>query len=208
MADSFEMKELSAGSSKQQDDSESDTSTPPTVDGTLSLWSWTSAICITVFAGLLIIFPQFLLFVSQAVPSSSMEYRTNLTPLESFLATHFALWLLALGASLVLNIPLAHPPIARNVADPEHPLLMPVTLASILSAFLAYNTTSVGSLAMFYFLLTSSIGLWGLWALVFHGPPKLSKKTGADKRTSAFIFGNRSAASKQKKKWRQEHKDS
>jgi hypothetical protein len=42
--------------------------------------------------------------------------------------------------------------------------------------------------------------IWGL-QLLFAGPSVISKKTGADKRTSAFIFGNRSAASLRKKEW-------
>jgi len=32
----------------------------------------------------------------------------------------------------------------------------------------------------------------------------VSKKTGADKHTSSFIFGNKSAASLQKKRWKKE----
>jgi hypothetical protein len=34
----------------------------------------------------------------------------------------------------------------------------------------------------------------------------MSKNTGADKRTSSFLFGNKSAASVQKKQWTNEQK--
>ncbi|KAF9265487.1 hypothetical protein L218DRAFT_986218 [Marasmius fiardii PR-910] len=208
MTDSFEMRDLS---SQNFNDSESNT-TIHTVDSTLSLWSWTTAILIITLAVTFILFPQFLLFLSQTVPASSTEYRTGLTPLESFLSTHFGLWLTALAISLVLNIPLASAPVSRHATDPEHPLLMPFTVTALLSAFLSYNTRSVGSFASIYFLVTGITGIWGLWAtlkkLVFGGAPHLSKNTGADKRTSAFIFGNKSAASQQKKRWREGQKKS
>lgn len=41
--------------------------------------------------------------------------------------------------------------------------------------------------------------------LVFSGPPAISRKTGADKRTSSFIFGNKSAASVKRKLWKRGH---
>lgn len=43
------------------------------------------------------------------------------------------------------------------------------------------------------------------YKILFNGPTVRSKKTGADKHTSAFLFGNVNAASVQKKKWRKEH---
>jgi hypothetical protein len=36
---------------------------------------------------------------------------------------------------------------------------------------------------------------------VFGTSSSISKKTGADKHTSSFLFGNKSAASVQKKQW-------
>ncbi|KAG7092572.1 hypothetical protein E1B28_008920 [Marasmius oreades] len=205
MTESFEMKDLYSQDSQGPNDSDSNETTF-TVDGTLSLWSWTTAILITTLAAVFTLFPQLQLFLSQTVPASSTEYRTSLTPLESFLSTHFGLWLMALAASLVLNIPMASPPVARRVTNPEHPVLMPFTITALFGAFLSYNTRSVGSLASVYFFVTGVSGIWGLWALVFGGAPYLSKKTGADKRTSAFIFGNKSATSQQKKRQREGQK--
>lgn len=47
---------------------------------------------------------------------------------------------------------------------------------------------------------------WMVEQIMFAGSELRSKKTGADKHTSAFMFGNKSAASSQKKEWRKEHK--
>jgi len=41
---------------------------------------------------------------------------------------------------------------------------------------------------------------------MFAGSPLVSKKTGADKHTSSFIFGNKASASSQKKRWKKEQK--
>lgn len=38
--------------------------------------------------------------------------------------------------------------------------------------------------------------------LVFSGSSTISRKTGADKHTSSFIFGNKSAASVKKRLWK------
>lgn len=40
--------------------------------------------------------------------------------------------------------------------------------------------------------------------LLFSGTSYISRKTGADKRTSGFIFGNKAAASSQKKEWKKQ----
>ena len=40
--------------------------------------------------------------------------------------------------------------------------------------------------------------------LVFSGPPAISRKTGADKHTSSFIFGNKTAASVKKRLWKRD----
>lgn len=40
---------------------------------------------------------------------------------------------------------------------------------------------------------------------MFAGSSNISNKTGADKRTSRFIFGNKAAASSQKKQWKKDH---
>jgi hypothetical protein len=110
---------------------------------------------------------------------------------------------------------------------PTHPLIMPIASFSLLSGFLSYNTSDAGSLALVYSACTGMLGIWGLWVvsvpsgtrvfttdcnpdlwrhrkIIFAGPQLISRKTGADKHTSSFIFGNKSSASEQKKQWKRE----
>jgi len=121
----------------------------------------------------------------------------------------------------VLQIPDASPTEFQNQDVNAHPLLLPVTSTTVLLAFLSYNISGVGSLGNFIFLSSTLVGLFGLWVvcilkgtisealiwglkLLFAGTSAISKKTGADKRTSAFIFGNKHAASVRKKEWRKQ----
>lgn len=98
----------------------------------------------------------------------------------------------------------------------SHPLLTPITGASLLMSFSAYNATGVGMLSTVFSIITGAVGLWGLWTvrpiiltyvavsdagfykIIFAGSGRRSK-LGADKRTSTLIFGNKSAASEIKK---------
>ena len=81
--------------------------------------------------------------------------------------------------------------------------MVPLTVGSSLSSFLSYNTSAVGSLSTLFFVSHLAVALWGSHTLLFGEEAlQLSKTTGADKRTSAFIFGNKAAASSQKKEWR------
>ncbi|KAF5357998.1 hypothetical protein D9756_001515 [Leucocoprinus leucothites] len=167
---------------------------------TLAAWSWASAALLLTLAACLTLSPRFLLFISE--PASG--YRSSLTALESFLALHFGIWLFAIALALVFNIPSPPQPmpLVQSSTQPYQPLLGPLTFAASLSAFLAWNTTSVGPLALIMFIGSLIIGIWGLWAIMFAGTSFMSKTTGADKHTSGFIFGNTSAASNIKKRWR------
>jgi len=129
-----------------------------------------------------------------------------MTPLESFLALHFGLLLAFSAVGLVVNIPSAAAAVPqRDNKGPEtHPLIVPIASFSLLSAFISYNTADAGSLAMFYSACTGLLGIWGLWVIIFAGSTTFSRKTGADKHTSGFIFGNKSSASEQKKRWKRE----
>lgn len=150
-----------------------------------------------VFSTILTLFPRFLLFMAE--PSGG---RSVLSPLESFLATQLGIAMGAVALTLVLTIPNTSPTgFQHDEHVNSHPLLVPVTSASVLLAYMSYNKSGVGSLGSFIFLGSSFVGLFGLWVLLFAGPSVISKKTGADKRTSAFIFGNRNAASLRKKEW-------
>jgi hypothetical protein len=86
----------------------------------------------------------------------------------------------------------------------------------------AYNGVQVGTLSTLVLLGSGALAVWGIWAVspslprsrhaFTHEPPQLlfeqegsfSRKTGADKHTSSFLFGNKSAASKQKKEWKKQ----
>ncbi|TDL24754.1 hypothetical protein BD410DRAFT_59676 [Rickenella mellea] len=148
----------------------------------------------------LLLFPRFLLFLS--VPDDGFDNR--LTPLERFLSAQFGMFLVTIAITLVLYIPDTSVPIElrRRRDSLGHPLLGPLTGTSLIAAFVSYNTKTVGSLAFLFFLFTAIIGSWGMWVALFEGSSHVSRKTGADKRTSAFLFGNKTAASKQKKEWK------
>ncbi|KAI5123329.1 hypothetical protein M0805_001754 [Coniferiporia weirii] len=174
-------------------------------DGSVAVWAWASASLLTLVSLPLLVFPRFLLFLSV-----SAEYAERaLTPLEGFLAIHFAFFLLALAITLVLYIPSEEPFETRRRRDSlGHPLLGPLTGVSLLSSFVSYNTSSVSTLGSLTCICTGVIGLWGLWVALFEGTSRISKKTGADKHTSAFLFGNKKAASSQKKEWKKAQKSS
>ncbi|KAJ7709837.1 hypothetical protein B0H17DRAFT_1029429 [Mycena rosella] len=187
---------------------ETDTAAPvASSDGVSTFWAWTTASLLILISLILSVSPRLLLFFSETADGPE-DKRTVLTPLESFLALHTSIWLSAVAISLVLNIPsIPHVDVLpRHQQTASHPLLIPLAGASCLSAFLAYNTKTVGSLASIVFVGSSIIGLSGIWAAVFGSSSSVSKKTGADKHTSSFIFGNKSAASVQKKEWLKKRK--
>jgi len=168
-------------------------------DEAITAWTLMAASLLTLLAAILCLFPQLLLFLSTDTPSA-------LTALERFLSIHFGIWLFTIAVAMLLNLP-SSSPLPLGITPASHPLLKPFTFACLLSSFLSYNTSSVGTLATIHCVLTGIVSLWGLWVIVFGGSARVSKKTGADKHTSAFLFGNKSAASKQKKEWRKQQKD-
>ncbi|KAF9483752.1 hypothetical protein BDN70DRAFT_799262 [Pholiota conissans] len=168
----------------------------------LAVWSVCSAVLLALLAALLALAPRLLLFLAQSPHSS-------LTPLEAFLALHFALFLSALALAVFLNASRAYCAVASCSSfsrsprrTPTQPLLVPLSIAATISAFLAWNTKDVGSLSSVFFALSCTIGLWGLWETAFANSSAISETTGADKHTSSFIFGNKAAASSQKKQLR------
>ncbi|KAF7304828.1 hypothetical protein MKEN_01196900 [Mycena kentingensis (nom. inval.)] len=179
---------------------------PAQLDVVSAYWAWTSAALLAVMSIALSVSPRVLLLLSSTEPDN----RTELTDLESFLALHGSIGLLAVAASLVLNIPSTSPGdvLIANKSPPRHPFLVSFSVASCTSSFLAYNTSGVGPLSSVVTCGAGIMGIWGAWAAVFGDASSISRKTGADKHTSAFIFGNKSSASKQKKEWlRQQKRD-
>ncbi|KAL7283409.1 hypothetical protein ACG7TL_002839 [Trametes sanguinea] len=172
----------------------------PKDDGVITAWAWGSAILLVILAAPLILSPRLLLFLSE----TGTERRVSLTPLESYMALQAGILLFAIALALVFNIPADHMDLTATHRTPGHPLLGPLSGSCVIISFISYNTRSVGSLSFMVFLGSGTIGLWGLWALLFAGSSYISRKTGADKRTSRFLFGNKSAASVQKKLWKKE----
>jgi len=167
-------------------------------DGSISVWAWTSALILALFSICLLALPRFLLFLAE--PSGG---RATLTALEKYLALHLGIILATLAITVIALIPNEWPTGLQRRTDPDcHPLLRPVTFASLVMALLSFGNRSVGTLTTTVLLGSGLVGLFGLWMLVFSGPPAISRKTGANKHTSTFIFGNKSAASVKKRLWK------
>ncbi|KAG8925119.1 hypothetical protein FRC02_009930 [Tulasnella sp. 418] len=161
---------------------------------------------LTLLAIPLLLFPRFVLFLSTPSTTSPVNHRDELTALESFLCTHVGIGLLAVAIGLVTSIP-DPPPISRTLpSDPVsgHPLLIPLSLALSLTSFIAYNTYQIGALGLLITIGCGFTGLFGLWVVLFQGTGNFSRKTGADKHTSSFLFSSKASASQQKKLWKKE----
>ncbi|EIN07300.1 hypothetical protein PUNSTDRAFT_121454 [Punctularia strigosozonata HHB-11173 SS5] len=172
-------------------------------DSAISVWALAGAVAFASAAATLILFPRFLLFAAE----TSADVRNVLTPLEAFLALHSGIFLLALSLALILNIPSSSPILPRqDPTEPQHPLLVPLTVGCALSSWASYYAKDVGPLALVVCITTSTLCLWGLWVMAFAGTSRFSRKTGADKHTSRFLFGNKAAASTQKKEWKREQR--
>jgi hypothetical protein len=69
----------------------------------------------------------------------------------------------------VQQVPSPSPPVLprsqQQNSPSSHPLIGPLTGASTLSAFFAYNAKQVGSLALIVFVGSTIISLWGLWTV-------------------------------------------
>jgi len=164
-------------------------------DGTTTAWSLAASTLLLVL-GLLGFAPGLLMLMTGGP-------RTLPTPLEAFLAFQFGLTLCGVSFGVLVNTPYGTLFTAHRIDDPirsqlSHPLITPVTVVSLLMSLTAYNTTGIGMLSTVFSIITGIVGLWGSWTIVFGGSGRRSK-LGADKRTSAFIFGNKSAASEIKK---------
>ena len=66
---------------------------------------------------------------------------------------------------ITLQIPSNDTIPSREPNTNYHPLLAPVAIAGDLTAFLAWNTKSVGSLATLFSFVEGLIGLWGTWTV-------------------------------------------
>lgn len=167
-------------------------------DASISIWAWTSAAIFAAFSLCLMLFPRFLLFLAD-----DSGGRRTLTSLEKFLALQLGIMLGIASLTIIAMIPSDWPTGLQDTNN-SHPLLWPMTATSLTMALVSYGNPDVSTLASTFMWGTGVIGFLGLWLTIFEGSSAISRKTGADKHTSAFIFGNKSAASVRKRKWKDE----
>ncbi|TVY39274.1 hypothetical protein LOCC1_G004205 [Lachnellula occidentalis] len=138
------------------------------------------------------------------------------TALEEYFSRTLGMTLFTLGMMIILltgSVPLTSSfsdttsaGVTTNEADPKAPYAVPTLTISLLyhgaSAFFLYaryntlGSTTFALGAIFYAALASV----GLWCVLFASSGgRISRKTGADKRTSGFPFSNKESASAKKK---------
>jgi len=152
----------------------------------------------------LLLFPSFLAFLARSGPQQDVL----LTPLERFMAINYALLLLATALCVIIATPSPSPLSDRPTTTiaTGHPMLVPFTVLCLAGAFIGWNYRDIGSLGVLFSLGNGVVGAWGFWTMLFAGSASFSRKTGADKHTSRFLFNNKAAASAQKKEWKKRQK--
>lgn len=193
----IEMEDLSQVK-KSDKSAESADSATRQIDASVSIWAWTSAAIFAAFSLCLTLFPRLLLFLAD-----DSGGRRTLTSLERFFALQLGIMLGIASLTIIAMIPNDWPTGLEHRSN-SHPLLWPVTATSLMMTLVSYSNSTVSTLATTSMWGTSVIGFLGLWLIIFEGSSAVSRKTGADKHTSAFIFGNKSAASVKKRKWKNE----
>ncbi|QSZ28992.1 hypothetical protein DSL72_003501 [Monilinia vaccinii-corymbosi] len=138
------------------------------------------------------------------------------TPLEEYLSRSLGMTLLTLGIMVVLltgSVPLTSSisdtttaAVTSSDSDPKAPYAVPVlTISTIYHGFIAfYCYARYTTLGTFSFALGSlgSTALFAIggWCILFGTTSgRISRKTGADKRTSGWPFGNQQSASARKR---------
>ncbi|CAI7637242.1 unnamed protein product [Penicillium pancosmium] len=107
-----------------------------------------------------------------------------------------------LTGSIPLNATIAEP-VSTEESDPKAPYALPTLMVtSVLhasSAFYAYTWYATGGQGAFALAVSgnSILAAIGLWCLLFASSNgRISRRTGADKRTTGFPFANSEAAKK------------
>ncbi|KAK2755961.1 hypothetical protein FQN54_005758 [Arachnomyces sp. PD_36] len=169
------------------------------------LYTYSTATWFAIQGAALVISPKIIL-------TMMVDEARHSTDLEVYFSRCFGLALLTLAATTILltgSIPLnatVSAPVTTDEEDPKAPYAVPtLMLTSILhatSAFYNYTWFTFNGLASFGMAVFGSAGLAaiGLWCLLFassHG--RISRTTGADKRTTGYPFKNLEAEKKKKK---------
>lgn len=142
MAGSFELEDLSNRPEKTEPSAP--ISNPDDVDGTMTAWSLGTSILLLVLSGLFVISPRLLIFMTG-------ESRVVLTSLEAFLALQFGILLFSVSVAVLVNVPpgalySVQPTGGQPRSQFSHPLITPMTCATLLMSLSAYNTTAIGML--------------------------------------------------------------
>jgi hypothetical protein len=152
------------------------------------------------------------------------EART-ITDLETYLCRTLALVLLSFAASIILlsgHVPLSNQlsaPISKaqeengdgNIKDPyAFPVLVITTTYHAFTSFYLYTQNTWGGFSFGFgsgLVLSAVLTMLGGWVMMFGSEKgRISKSTGADKRTSSFPFSNAESASSKKKEKERESK--
>ncbi|KUJ07944.1 uncharacterized protein LY89DRAFT_344733 [Mollisia scopiformis] len=138
------------------------------------------------------------------------------TPLEEYFARSLGITMLALGVMVVLltgSVPLTSSfsettdsGVSTDLSDPKAPYAVPtLTISFFYHAAMAifcyarYNTSGQTTFILGA-LGSGGLAAIGLWCILFASSSgRISRKTGADKRTSGFPFQNKESASAKKK---------
>lgn len=170
----------------------------------VAVWTYLTSSLLLLTSLLFLCAPSFLLLLVSTSGEGHVP-ATSLTPLESFLSTQLGLLAFALSLSLIVSLPSIEP-IAARVQNPTsyHPMLYPVAGASALASMISYNSaySELRTLGLLVSFSSGTMALWGIWVILFACEGHVSKKTGADKHTSSWLFGNVNAASVQKRWWK------
>ncbi|PVH74759.1 hypothetical protein DL98DRAFT_575498 [Cadophora sp. DSE1049] len=138
------------------------------------------------------------------------------TPLEQYFSRSLGLTLLALGIMIVLltgSVPLTssisdttNAAVTTEASDPKAPYAVPTLTISMVyhsaMAFYCYaRYTGSGQMTFVLGAIGSgALASVGLWCILFASTSgRISRKTGADKRTSGFPFASKESASAKKK---------
>ncbi|KAL4808285.1 hypothetical protein BDV18DRAFT_134602 [Aspergillus unguis] len=157
-----------------------------------------------------------LISVPQGISAMLLDETRPATSIEVYLARCLGFALLAISALTIMltgSIPLTSglsDPISTedpdSESDPKAPYAVPTLIITSAyhgaSAFYAYtryvsNPKGAFLIAMVGYSAVAAVGIWCVLFASSHG--RISRRTGADKRTAGFPFGNREAKKKHAK---------
>lgn len=134
-----------------------------------------------------------------------IDLKIDLTALEEYLSRSLALCLFALSVmSLFLSgaFPISQLPSEATKETSENPYAIPTLVVTTFyhgsTAVYTYMRYNRNGQAMYVLasITSASLAAMGLWVAMFGNDSHVSKRTGADKRTSGWPFGNRVADEK------------